>query len=170
MKFFFLSALFALSSAFVISSGTADGLYMHTLHKNGSHTHTLLSRALDHGIVRWTALSAKFRKARGGIIESILYRPLRCSNGNGEHYQLNKNDVDGGIKQFHQGCNPRLNLSNSGNDVYSVYGTAIFFMCYYAEYGQWCRNEEFYSALQAIRGGCGDHYGMETGECFFSFE
>jgi hypothetical protein len=160
------SALLALSSAFLIPNGTANGLYVHTRDKDGSHTHTLLSRALENGLVRRIAPSAKFRnKARGLWSEQIV-----CGNGKGEQYELESSDVHGGIEQFHKGCNSTLNLGNEPNDFYIVYGSAVFFMCNWAQHGQWCKNDEFDSVLQMVADKCGDHSGLNTGESFFSFE
>jgi hypothetical protein len=159
-----LSALFAVSSAFVIPANTPDGLYVHTPHKNGSHTHTSLSIAPHHGTVHRTPPSAKFIKSRD---LHFPFTSTHCGNEAGIMYKLNQSDVIGAIKQFHKGCDSTLDLGGAaaGIDVYSRYGDAIVFMCNYG--GKWCKNDEFDEAFNMIKRQCGDHSGQNTGESSF---
>lgn len=159
-----LSTIFTISSAFVIPTNTSDGLYVHMLHKNGSHTHISLSTALHRGTVHRAPPSAKFIKSRD------LPFPIsnaHCGNGNNVMYKLNQSDVIGAIKQFHKGCHSTLDLGGTavGVDMYSRYGNAIVFMCNYG--GRWCKNDEFDEALNMVKRQCGDHSGQNTGESFF---
>ena len=159
-----LFTLFSVSSAFVIPANASDGLYIHTLHKNGSHIHMSLSIALDRGTVHRTPPSVKFLTFRD---LPLPYSNAHCGNMGGLMYKLDQSDMIGAIKQFHKGCDSTLNLGgeHGGIDVYSRYGDAIVFMCNYG--GRWCKNDEFDESFNMITRQCGDHSGQNTGESSF---
>jgi hypothetical protein len=166
MKLFLqLSALFAVSSAFIIPHNISDGFYVHTLHRNGSRIFTLLSVAIHHGTVHHTPPSEKFVKLRDLPLPKSN---AVCGNGDKVMYSLNQSDVLGAIKKFHHNCNPTINLGGvgAGVDVFAKHGSALAFMCNYG--GKWCKNDEFDEAFNMIKSSCGDHSGQNTGESSLS--
>jgi hypothetical protein len=83
-----LSALAALSQAFTIPSGTENGIYIHTLNDNNTHTQTALDIAVTKRSVQCLGQNTKFKKRDLLFPFTTTY----CGNGEAFMYNLAKHD------------------------------------------------------------------------------